>query len=58
MNRREPQLPVLVAFGMLAVVGGLLGWVLSGFWKFAVVGVGVFFCCAIIGAALDSRRNQ
>lgn len=57
VNDQQPRLPVLVAFGMLAVIGGVVGWVLSGQWKLAVIGVGVFFACSIIGAALDSQRK-
>lgn len=57
MTSRDARLPVLAMFGALGVLGGLVGWVMSGLWKLAVLGLAVFLACAIIGAALDSQRK-
>ncbi|WP_158102941.1 hypothetical protein [Lentzea kentuckyensis] len=57
MNDNPQRLPVLAAFGFLGLLGGLLGWVLSGYWQFAAVGAAAFLACAVIGAAIDNGRG-
>jgi len=57
MNERPKALPIMAMFGFLAVLGGLLGWVLSGMWQFAAVGAALFLAFAIIAAAVDNGER-
>ena len=52
---RPPTHPVLVA-GYLLLVGGLLGWLWTGEWRWAVTGVVLLLAAAIVYGGVEDKR--
>lgn len=51
---QRPTHPVVVA-GFLLFVAGLLGWMWTGEWRWAVTGLILLLAAAVLSGALDTK---
>lgn len=56
MDTRKPLHPA-AALGFIALTAGLCAWLWTGEWRWAVTGLAALLTGAIVGAALDTRRQ-
>lgn len=54
---RRPLHPV-AAIALVLIPLGLLAWLWTGDWKWAVTGAALFFVAAVIGTALDGKAKR
>lgn len=57
MTTSRPPLHPLGALGFIALTAGLVAWLWTEEWRWAVTGLAVLLALAIVGAVLDARRK-
>lgn len=56
--RQRRLLHPVGVLGVAALVGGLLGWLWAGDWRWAVTGLGLMVVLLVTGTTLQDRRGR